>query len=218
MVDHQRVEVSEHRFRAFTLTLPRSAERGFTAVTDPPVSWWADPDDKSIAWHTHHSSRPGQRDTYEVRSDYAFPPEPIVVYTDGACSGNPGPMGAGVLIRRPGEVEQRISQPLGQGTNNLAELKAIRLALTTISRNNPPLPLPSPNEAPSILLYTDSVWSIGVVTGVFRAKVHTDLIGEIQHLVRTFSKVHFIHVRGHAGNEGNTIADRLATQAIRGAL
>src|SRR5262245_63631659 len=58
------------------------------------------------------------------RKPTAHDPEAVVVYTDGACSGNPGPMGIGVVVLDKGERKE-ISEYLGTGTNNIAELTAI---------------------------------------------------------------------------------------------
>src|SRR5262249_34864377 len=52
----------------------------------------------------------------------------LIVYADGACSGNPGPAGLGVVIVDRGERTE-LSEFLGQGTNNIAELTAILRAL-----------------------------------------------------------------------------------------
>ncbi len=53
----------------------------------------------------------------------------IIAYCDGACSGNPGPMGIGVVILRDGAVIREISESIGTGTNNIAEYKAVIFAL-----------------------------------------------------------------------------------------
>src|SRR5262245_42651324 len=55
----------------------------------------------------------------------------IVVYTDGACSGNPGPMGIGVVVLDHGN-RREVSEFLGEGTNNVAELTAVERALDLI--------------------------------------------------------------------------------------
>ena len=64
------------------------------------------------------------------------PPAPpagaIVIYTDGACTGNPGPAGIGAVIV-DGEKRQEISEYLGQGDNNIAELTAIERALQAVT-------------------------------------------------------------------------------------
>ncbi len=56
----------------------------------------------------------------------------IVAYTDGACLGNPGPMGIGIVIYRDGIMVEQLSEYVGRGTNNIAEYKAIIKALETV--------------------------------------------------------------------------------------
>ena len=53
----------------------------------------------------------------------------MIVYTDGACLGNPGPMGAGIVFVEGGKAVKEFSIPLGQGTNNRAEYLAAIHAL-----------------------------------------------------------------------------------------
>lgn len=134
------------------------------------------------------------------------PPEPrkgaIVAWTDGACSGNPGPAGLGVVLI---EAHQRteISGWLGDGTNNIAELRAIEEALLHI-----------PDPANPVDLYTDSSYSIGVLTKGWKAKANVDLIARIRGVVRRFSSLQMHWVRGHVGTEENECADALARAAV----
>jgi ribonuclease HI len=95
----------------------------------------------------------------------------IVIYTDGACSGNPGPAGIGVLLERPdGDILEH-SEFIGEGTNNIAELTAILRALELLR--------PEEQDA-HVLLYTDSAWSLGVLVGGWKAKVNVELITAIK--------------------------------------
>lgn len=129
----------------------------------------------------------------------------IVIYTDGACSGNPGPAGIGVLLQRADQTVE-ISEFLGSGTNNIAELTAILKALQTLKEDE---------QDRLIHLYTDSGWSLGVLVGGWKAKANLDLIEKIREQMARFPKLELLKVRGHAGHEGNEEADRLATQATR---
>jgi len=56
----------------------------------------------------------------------------LVIFTDGASLGNPGPMGIGVVIYRDGFVIEELSEYLGHGTNNIAEYTAVIRALETV--------------------------------------------------------------------------------------
>lgn len=129
----------------------------------------------------------------------------IVIYTDGACSGNPGPAGIGVHIERPAKVTE-ISEYIGEATNNVAELKAILRALTDLGEDE--------REA-RIHLYTDSGWSLGVLIGGWKAKKNVAIIDEIKAKLPEFPNLEMLKVRGHAGVEGNEAADALATKAVR---
>ncbi len=129
----------------------------------------------------------------------------IVIYTDGACSGNPGPAGIGILLQRP-EQTVEISEFLGSGTNNIAELTAILRALEQLSEDE---------QDRLVHLYTDSGWSLGVLIGGWKAKANLELLEQIRAQMARFPKLELLKVRGHAGHPGNEEADRLATQATR---
>jgi len=129
----------------------------------------------------------------------------IVIHTDGACSGNPGPAGVGVHLQRPDEITE-ISEYIGSGTNNIAELTAILRALETLRAEE---------HDRSIHLYTDSGWSLGVLVGGWKAKANVELIAQIKELAARFPKLEMLKVRGHAGQAGNEEADELATMAVR---
>ena len=62
----------------------------------------------------------------------------VHVYTDGASAGNPGPSGIGVVLRF-GEHEKEISRYIGDTTNNVAELEAIRSGLMAVKNTNLPV-------------------------------------------------------------------------------
>ena len=130
----------------------------------------------------------------------------VVIHTDGACSGNPGPAGIGVFVERPDEVIE-ISEYIGSGTNNIAELTAILRALQTLKGED--------DRDRLIHLYTDSGWSLGVLVGGWKAKANLELIGEIREEMEKYPKLELLKVRGHAGQDGNEEADGLATMAVR---
>ncbi|MFU8806193.1 MAG: ribonuclease HI [Bradymonadaceae bacterium] len=135
--------------------------------------------------------------------DVAAPEDGVVeVYTDGACSGNPGPCGLGALLRRGDEYEE-ISQYLGTGTNNIGELMAIRVALEHIKDKSLP-----------VRLYTDSTYCIGVLTKGWKAKANQELIAETKELIKEFDDLRFFKVKGHSGHPLNERADHLATSSL----
>jgi ribonuclease HI len=129
----------------------------------------------------------------------------IVIYTDGACSGNPGPAGLGIYIQRSEDATE-ISEFIGSGTNNIAELTAILRALQNVCDEE---------RERRIHVYTDSGWSLGVLVQGWKAKANLELIDEIKQLMTTMPNLELLKVRGHAGNVGNEEADNLATMAVR---
>jgi len=126
----------------------------------------------------------------------------IHVYTDGACSGNPGPAGIGVLLRY-GIHEKEISTYIGLATNNIAELEAIRAGLSLIRNTNLP-----------VCVYTDSSYALGLLTKGWKAKKNRQLVAGIRKRVSVFKDISFVKVKGHSGDEGNERVDKLATDAI----
>ncbi|MEM1347951.1 MAG: ribonuclease H [Myxococcota bacterium] len=142
----------------------------------------------------------------EVPDDLVGVPEPaagvIDIHTDGACQGNPGPCSLGVVIRF-GAHYKEMSQFLGQGTNNIAELTAIKVALESLKREDLP-----------VHLHTDSSYSIGVLSKGWKARANKELIADIRRTASAFDELRFIKVKGHSGLPLNERVDRLAVAAI----
>ncbi|MBM4357328.1 MAG: reverse transcriptase-like protein [Deltaproteobacteria bacterium] len=130
----------------------------------------------------------------------APPPDEALAYSDGACSGNPGPAGLGVVVIARGERIE-VSEYLGQATNNVAELTAVLRAVEAIE---PTMPL---------VIYTDSRYAIGVVQQGWKAKANTELVAELRRRI-VGRRVELRYVPGHAGVELNERADALARLAI----
>ena len=139
----------------------------------------------------------------------------VELYTDGACSGNPGPGGWGVLLRA-GEREKELSGAVSETTNNRMELMAAIEGLRALKRSA------------DVDLYTDSVYvrdgitrwlarwrANGWRTSDRKAVKNQDLWESLAEAMQPH-RVTGHWVRGHAGNEGNTRADALARAAIRG--
>lgn len=129
----------------------------------------------------------------------------ITVYTDGACSGNPGPCGLGVLVCW-GDREEECSEYLGEGTNNIAELTAIYRGLQKIHGEG--------KHHQRVVLCTDSQYAIGVLSKGWKAKANQGLIAEIKATLKSFKTIRFEYVKGHAGIEGNERVDELARQGV----
>ncbi len=130
-------------------------------------------------------------------------PSVVRIWTDGACLGNPGPAGAGVLLRQPsGTLE--LARYLGRGTNNIGELTAIGLALERVD-----------DPKAVIELHTDSSYSIGVLTQGWKARKNQTLIAELRSQLAGFPRLRLIKVRGHAGIWENERVDVLARRAAQ---
>lgn len=126
----------------------------------------------------------------------------ILVYADGACSGNPGPAGLGVVMLWENHRKD-LSEYIGHGTNNVAELLAIQRACEAVEDVSTP-----------VRIYTDSSYCIGVVTKKWKPKANKELVADVRRAVARLSDVALIHVRGHAGVQWNERADELARQAV----
>lgn len=126
----------------------------------------------------------------------------VVAYADGACSGNPGPAGLGVVIDDEGE-RRELSEYLGIGTNNVAELTAI-LRVAELY----------PGEARPLEIRTDSQYSIGVLAKGWKAKANTELVAAVKKALAAVPDVHLVYVPGHSGFAGNERADELARVAV----
>jgi ribonuclease HI len=129
----------------------------------------------------------------------------VLVYTDGASAGNPGPSGIGVVLRF-GKHEKEISRYIGDTTNNVAELEAIRSGLMAVKNTNLP-----------VRVFTDSRYAYGVLTQGWKAKKNQNIIESIKKILSKFNDLKFIKIKGHVGIEGNERADFLATSAIKNA-
>ena len=137
----------------------------------------------------------------------------VVIYTDGACSGNPGPGGWGVWMSYNGN-DRELSGFDADTTNNRMELTATIEALNVLKR---------PCD---IILYTDSVyvkdginkWMSGWKSRNWRTAAKKPVKNiELWKALDEATQRHNIDwrwVKGHAGNIGNEKADQLATGAI----
>jgi len=128
----------------------------------------------------------------------------IDIYTDGACSGNPGPAGIGVVLLYNNH-QKEISKFIGDATNNIAELTAIKEGLEAIKDSSRRIP---------VVVYTDSSYCYGLLTKDWKPKKNIELVMEIRQLTTQFSYLGFKKVKGHADNPGNNRADELATKAV----
>ncbi len=139
----------------------------------------------------------------------------VILYTDGACSGNPGVGGWGAVLMY-GNAEKRISGADGATTNNRMEMTAVIEGLKCLQE-------PCEVEVYSDSAYTvnafENGWIYGWQKNGFRKAdnkpvLNVDLWEQLIKLTR-IHKVRFIKVKGHADNEYNNICDKLATDAVK---
>lgn len=177
---------------------------------DQPHEYWVHPtnvlpiESSQTQNAPRKTQRPENKSTVPKRIPDQERANAICIYTDGACSGNPGPAGIGVVMRYK-EKQKEISRYIGKATNNIAELEAIKTALLAVKNRKLP-----------VLIYTDSSYALGLLTKGWKAKQNVALVAEIRKLAGSFKMLEFIKVKGHAGDPDNERADRLAVQAIEG--
>ena len=136
----------------------------------------------------------------------------VEVFTDGACKGNPGPGGWGVVLRAGGR-EKELSGHAPQTTNNRMELTATIRALGALK------------EPCHVKLHTDSRYVIdGITKWIFgwqkngwknaakKPVLNSDLWLALLDAVKPH-RIDWIWVKGHAGHPENERADRLASDA-----
>ena len=137
----------------------------------------------------------------------------IEIYTDGGCRGNPGLGGWGaVLYYDNRQYIKEIKGAVLDTTNNRMELTAVIFALKQICKNDL-----------QITLYTDSQYVFNGITKWYvkwqrknwRGVKNPDLWQELIDISSTFKyKINWQWLRGHSGNNGNELADKLANMAM----
>ncbi|MGH7779409.1 MAG: ribonuclease H family protein [Candidatus Binataceae bacterium] len=128
-----------------------------------------------------------------------------LAYADGACHGNPGRGGWGVVIIAPDGARREINGHGGHTTNNQMELTAAIEALRAI----PP--------GARVILRSDSQYVINTMTRGWKRNANHELWRQLDAEAAQ-RKVDFEWVRGHAGDELNERADALATLGAKGAI
>lgn len=142
----------------------------------------------------------------------------LTIYCDGACQGNPGKAGSGLAIYADNAKPTLLYGEYNpKGTNNTAELGALYQALQ----------IASDSTATQTIIYCDSKYSIDCITNWaygWKRKGWVKKGGEIKNLEiiqvahalydEIKDRVIVKHVKGHAGVEGNELADRMAIYAI----
>lgn len=139
----------------------------------------------------------------------------VTIYTDGACSGNPGPGGYGVVLMS-GKYTKEISGGEPETTNNRMELMAVIVGLQALKRPC------------TVKLYSDSQYVVNMINQGWMARwkrngwmrnknepaKNVDLLKELDRLLQ-IHQVEMIWVKGHADNPYNNRCDELAVSAYK---
>src|SRR5574344_663482 len=133
----------------------------------------------------------------------------VLIYTDGACSGNPGPGGWGAILKY-GEVEKELSGGEELTTNNRMELTAAIMALSALKE---PCIVDLYSDSKYLIDSFDKGWVYSWQKLGFKKKgkdvPNTDLWIKLLELFK-IHQINLIWVKGHAENEYNNRCDKLA--------
>ncbi len=140
--------------------------------------------------------------------------EEVIIYTDGACSGNPGPGGWGSILMYKDKIKE-ISGGMKDTTNNVMELTAVIEALKLLKFNC------------NVKLYSDSAYVVNAFNQKWiygwmkngwknsnKEPVKNKELWEELYSLTKIHNVEFIKVKGHADNKYNNRCDELARKAI----
>jgi len=127
----------------------------------------------------------------------------LEIFTDGGCSGNPGPAAIGVVFKENGKTIKTYSRAIGQGTNNIAEYTALIVALQEAQQL----------KSIEVRVKTDSQLMCQQVLGKYAVKHENikPLFLKVKDLVKGFKNFHIEHVP----REQNAEADALVRQVLK---
>lgn len=140
--------------------------------------------------------------------------ENVIIYTDGACSGNPGPGGWGAILMF-GENKKEISGGKKETTNNIMELTAVIEALKLLKR---PCKIDVYSDSAYVVNAFLQDWISGWIKKGWKNSNKEEVKNkELWQELINFTKIHeitFHKVKGHSDNEYNNRCDELARNAI----
>lgn len=139
--------------------------------------------------------------------------ESVIIYTDGACRGNPGPGGWGAVLSYKGNTKELCGGEL-ETTNNRMELMAVISALEALTK---PCAVQINSDSKYVLQgiteWLDNWKKRGWKTASKSAVKNEDLWRRLD-TVKNLHKIEWLWVKGHSGHPGNDRADQLANLGI----
>jgi ribonuclease HI len=138
--------------------------------------------------------------------------QPIIIYTDGASRGNPGPGGYGAILMA-GDKRKELSQGFRLTTNNRMELLSVIVALEALKIPNSQVTIFS--DSKYVVDSVEKKWVFGWQKKGFNGKKNADLWARFLRIYPKH-KIAFRWVKGHADNPYNERCDQLAVQAALG--
>lgn len=133
--------------------------------------------------------------------------EEIKIYTDGACSKNPGSGGCACILEYKGNKKQ-LSAGFRKTTNNRMELRAVIMGLEALKTKDK-----------KVIIYSDSKyvtdsfnkgWIYNWEKEKFSGRKNADLFIHLLELYRSFPNIEFVWVKGHSGHNENESCDSMA--------
>ena len=130
----------------------------------------------------------------------------IDLYTDGACSGNPGRGGwAAVAFNEDGDNIMQCSEGYRLTTNNRMEIMAVVKGLKKLREQS--------DKIKNVTVYSDSQYVVNTMNLGWARNYNNDLWDELDVAVSLFINVEFVKVKGHAKDKRNNLADEIAVAA-----
>ena len=144
------------------------------------------------------------------------------IYTDGACSGNPGPGGPGfVIIKDDKTIVQSKPEGFRKTTNNRMEIKAVSLALDCLMKKFEDA-LSERDTDIKVTVFSDSQLVVKTLTEGWAKKTNKDLWDELEETIYDLKRyssqklsLEFRWVKGHDKNKWNNLADQIAVEASK---
>ena len=168
-------------------------------------------------WQTLGSSKSRTRDQQEkaqlLLQTLAQPrANSAIAFTDGSCLGNPGPCGAGAVVNFNHTTLELVQPVSHRGSILLAELTAILIVLEAVL-----LQVKDKLHLDTLQIFCDSQSAVGILTLNWSSKMYHSLISDIKERWKALSIagvfIDLMWTPGHAGIDGNDIADKLAKEA-----